>query len=91
MAYSASMLSYMLSGLTKPVVFTGAQLPISAMRSDARENLMTALEIATAKANGRPIVPEVCIFFNHMLLRGNRCKKVQSEYGSDVVRLFGDS
>lgn len=78
MAYSASMLSYMLSGLTKPVVFTGAQLPISAMRSDARENLMTALEIATAKANGRPIVPEVCIFFNHMLLRGNRCKKVQS-------------
>lgn len=78
MAYSASMLSYMLRGLTKPVVFTGAQLPISAMRSDARENLMTALEIATAKANGNPVVPEVCIFFNHMLLRGNRSKKVQS-------------
>ena len=78
MAYSASMLSYMLKGLSKPVVFTGAQLPISAMRSDARENLMTALEIATAKANGNPIVPEVCIFFNHMLVRGNRAKKVQS-------------
>jgi L-asparaginase len=78
MAYSASMLSYMLSSLSKPVIFTGAQLPISAMRSDARENLMTALEIAAAKANGRPIVPEVCIFFNHMLLRGNRSKKVQS-------------
>ncbi len=78
MAYSASMLSYMLRGLSKPVVFTGAQLPISAMRSDARENLMTALEIATAKANGNPVVPEVCIFFNHMLLRGNRSKKVQS-------------
>lgn len=78
MAYSASMLSYMLKGLSKPVVFTGAQLPISAMRSDARENLMTALEIATAKANGKPVVPEVCIFFNHMLLRGNRSKKVQS-------------
>ncbi|WP_373493508.1 asparaginase [Aquiflexum sp.] len=78
MAYSASMLSYMLRGLSKPVVFTGAQLPISAMRSDARENLMTALEIASAKANGNPIVPEVCIFFNHILLRGNRCKKVQS-------------
>ncbi len=78
MAYSASMMSYMLRGLTKPVVFTGAQLPISATRSDARENLMTALEIATAKANGKPIVPEVCIFFNHMLLRGNRSKKVQS-------------
>jgi L-asparaginase len=64
--------------LSKPVIFTGAQLPISAMRSDARENLMTSLEIATAKANGKPIVPEVCIFFNHMLLRGNRAKKVQS-------------
>ena len=78
MAYSASMMSYMLQGLNKPVIFTGAQLPISAMRSDARENLMTALEIATAKINGKPIVPEVCIFFNHMLLRGNRSKKVQS-------------
>jgi L-asparaginase len=72
------MLSYMLEGLNKPVIFTGAQLPISAMRSDARENLMTSLEIATAKMKGRPIVPEVCIFFNHMLLRGNRSKKVQS-------------
>ncbi|WP_339922551.1 asparaginase [uncultured Cyclobacterium sp.] len=78
MAYSASMLSYMLKGLNKPVIFTGAQLPISAMRSDARENLMTSLEIAISKANGKPIVPEVCIFFNHMLLRGNRAKKVQS-------------
>jgi L-asparaginase len=78
MAYSSSMLSYMLQGLSKPVIFTGAQLPISAMRSDARENLMTSLEIATAKANGKPIVPEVCIFFNHLLLRGNRSKKVQS-------------
>ncbi|GMQ30330.1 asparaginase [Algoriphagus confluentis] len=78
MAYSASMLSYMLKGLNKPVIFTGAQLPISAMRSDARENLVTSLEIASAKVNGLPIVPEVCIFFNHMLLRGNRSKKVQS-------------
>ncbi|AWW29876.1 L-asparaginase 1 [Echinicola strongylocentroti] len=78
MAYSASMLSFMLKGLTKPVIFTGAQLPISAMRSDARENLMTSLEIAISKANGKPIVPEVCIFFNHMLLRGNRAKKMQS-------------
>lgn len=78
MAYSASIMSYMLRGLSKPVIFTGAQLTISAMRSDARENLMTSLEIATAKANGNPIVPEVCIFFNHTLLRGNRSKKVQS-------------
>jgi L-asparaginase len=78
MAYSASMLSFMLKGLNKPVIFTGAPLPISAMRSDARENLMTSLEIAISKANGKPIVPEVCIFFNHLLLRGNRAKKVQS-------------
>ncbi|QDH77578.1 asparaginase [Echinicola soli] len=78
MAYSASMLSFMLKGLSKPVIFTGAQLPISAMRSDARENLMTSLEIAVSQANGKPIVPEVCIFFNHMLLRGNRAKKMQS-------------
>merc|ERR1711879_126430 len=78
MAYSASMLSFMLKGLNKPVIFTGAQLPISAMRSDARENLMTSLEIAISKANGKPIVPEVVIFVNHLLLRGNRAKKVQS-------------
>src|SRR5690606_27227693 len=78
MAYSASMLSFMLKGLNKPVIFTGAQLPISALRSDGRENLMTSLEIAISKKNGRPLVPEVCIFFNHMLLRGNRAKKVQS-------------
>ncbi|MFC3880273.1 asparaginase [Algoriphagus namhaensis] len=78
MAYSASMLSYMLHDLNKPVIFTGAQLPISAMRSDARENLVTSLEIATAKLNNQPIIPEVCVFFNHMLLRGNRAKKVQS-------------
>ncbi|WP_288372243.1 asparaginase [uncultured Algoriphagus sp.] len=78
MAYSASMLSYMLNGLNKPVIFTGAQLPISALRSDARENLMSSLEIATAKIDEKPIVPEVCIFFNHLLLRGNRSKKVQS-------------
>lgn len=78
MAYSASMLSFMLKGLNKPIIFTGAQLPISAMRSDARENLMTSLEIAVSKIDGKPIVPEVCIFFNHLLLRGNRAKKVQS-------------
>lgn len=78
MAYSASMLSYMLQGLDKPIIFTGAQLPISEMRSDARENLMTSLEIAISKKDGRATVPEVCIFFNHMLLRGNRAKKVQS-------------
>ena len=78
MAYTASALSFMLDGLTKPVVFTGAQLPISEPRSDARENLITALEVASAKKNGLPLVPEVCIYFNYELLRGNRSKKVES-------------
>jgi L-asparaginase len=79
MSYSASMLSYLLQGLSKPVVFTGAQLPIEVARTDARENLATALEIAAAKdKDGNALVPEVSIFFNHMLLRGNRSKKVQS-------------
>jgi len=78
MSYTASALSFMLQSLTKPVVFTGAQLPISEPRSDARENLISALEIACAKQDGKALVPEVCIFFNYKLLRGNRSKKVES-------------
>lgn len=78
MAFSASALSFMLQGLNKPVIFTGAQLPISEPRSDARENLITSLEIAAAVVHGRPAVPEVCIFFDYELLRGNRSKKVES-------------
>ncbi|MBW3546030.1 MAG: asparaginase [Bacteroidetes bacterium] len=79
MAYSASALSFMLQHLQKPVIFTGAQLPIGAVRTDARENLLAALEIASAKNNkGESLVPEVCIYFNSRLLRGNRAKKVQS-------------
>lgn len=78
MAYTASALSFMLDGLNKPVIFTGAQLPISEPRSDARENLLTALDIASATDNDAPIVPEVCIYFDYQLLRGNRSKKVES-------------
>ncbi len=78
MAYTASALSFMLAGLSKPIVFTGAQLPISEPRSDARENLITALDIASAYHDGIPLVAEVCIYFNYVLLRGNRSKKVQS-------------
>jgi L-asparaginase len=78
MAYTASALSFMLEGLSKPVILTGAQLPISEPRSDARENLITALEIAAARENGKAIVPEVCIYFDYELLRGNRSKKVES-------------
>ena len=78
MAYTASAMSFMLDGLNKPVIFTGAQLPISEPRSDARENLITALDIASAREKDDPIVPEVCIYFDYELLRGNRCKKVES-------------
>jgi len=78
MAFTASAISFMLPGMAKPVIFTGAQLPISEPRSDARENLITALEIASAKANGKPVVPEVCIYFDYELLRGSRSKKVES-------------
>lgn len=78
MAYTASALSFMLEGLSKPVVFTGAQLPISDPRSDGRENLITAIEIASAKNDGKAIVPEVGIYFNYELLRGNRSRKMES-------------
>ncbi|MEQ6169040.1 asparaginase [Ekhidna sp. MALMAid0563] len=78
MAYSASMLSYMLEGLNKPVIFTGAQMPIGSIRSDARENLITALEIASAHTDGIPIVSEVCVYFNYRLLRGSRSQKLRS-------------
>ncbi|HEV8514522.1 MAG TPA: asparaginase [Cyclobacteriaceae bacterium] len=78
MAFTASALSFMLSGLTKPVILTGAQLPISEPRSDARENLITSLEIAAAKKNDKAIVPEVCIYFGDELIRGNRSKKTES-------------
>lgn len=78
MAYSASALSFMLEGLNKPVIFTGAQLPIGAARSDARENLITALDIASNNVDGVPVISEICIYFSYLLIRGNRSKKVES-------------
>ncbi|MFY7829909.1 MAG: asparaginase [Flectobacillus sp.] len=78
MAYTASALSYLLENLNKPVILTGAQLPIGVARTDAKENFITALEIAAAKQNGRPIISEVCIYFNSLLLRGNRARKHES-------------
>src|SRR5574344_1892355 len=76
MAYTASALSFMLENLNKPVILTGSQLPIGVLRTDGKENLITAIEIAAAKdEKGLPIVPEVCVFFENDLLRGNRtCK-----------------
>ena len=78
MSYTASALSYMFSGLDKPIILTGAQIPIGHLRSDARDNLITALQIASAKEDGRPIIKEVALYFNFVLLRGNRSQKVRS-------------
>ncbi len=80
MAYTASALSFMIENLSKPIVLTGAQLPIGKLRTDAKENLITALEIAADKdMEGNPIVPEVSIFFQNYLMRGNRTTKVNAE------------
>ncbi|MDT8400663.1 MAG: type I asparaginase [Bacteroidales bacterium] len=82
MAYSASALSFMLENLEKPVIFTGSQLPIGIIRTDGKENLISAIEIAAAKLNGKTPVPEVCIYFENYLLRGNRTSKFSSEHFS---------
>ena len=80
MAYSASALSFMLGNLGKPVIFTGSQLPVGVPRTDGKENLISAVEIASSKdSEGRPMVPEVCVYFNSLLMRGNRSVKVNSE------------
>ncbi len=80
MAYTASALSFMLLNLAKPVILTGSQLPIGTIRTDGKENLLTAIEIAVAKENGLPIVSEVAIYFEYQLLRGNRTRKYNTEH-----------
>lgn len=80
MAFTASALSFMLENLTKPVVLTGSQLPIGQLRTDGKENLVTSIEVASAHHDdGTPIVPEVCIYFNGHLLRGNRATKANAD------------
>jgi len=79
MAYTASALSFMLENLNKTVVLTGSQLPLGFLRSDGRDNLITSIEIAAAKEDETPVVPEVCIYFENQLLRGNRAVKYSSE------------
>jgi L-asparaginase len=80
MAYTASALSFMLENLGKPVILTGSQLPIGLLRTDGKENLITAIEIAAARENGLPVVPEVCVFFDNKLTRGNRTTKMSAEH-----------
>lgn len=80
MSYSASALSFMLENLAKPVIFTGSQLPIGALRTDGKENLISAVEIASAKdTEGHALVPEVAVYFDSCLMRGSRTTKVNAE------------
>lgn len=88
MAFTASALSFMLENLGKPIVITGAQLPIGKLRTDGRENLLTSIEIAAARnAQGEPMVTEVCIFFENKLMRGNRTTKINAE-GFNAFRSY---
>lgn len=80
MSFTASALSFMLENLNKPVILTGSQLPIGMIRTDGKENLITAIEIAAAKEKGKPVVSEVCIYFEYQLYRGNRTHKFNSEH-----------
>jgi L-asparaginase len=80
MSYSASALSFMLENLAKPVIFTGSQLPIGDLRTDAKENLITAIQIASLQENGLPVITEVCLYFEYKLYRGNRTTKINAEH-----------
>ena len=80
MSYSASALSFMLENLAKPVIFTGSQLPIGDLRTDAKENLITAIQIASLRKDDQPIIREVCLYFEYKLFRGNRTTKVNAEH-----------
>jgi L-asparaginase len=79
MSYSASALSFMLENLSKPVIFTGSQLPIGDLRTDAKENLITAIQIASLQIDNKPAINEVCLYFEYKLYRGNRTTKINSE------------
>ena len=80
MSYSASALSFMLENLDKPVVFTGSQLPIGDLRTDAKENLITAIQVASLRDKNQSIIKEVCLYFEYKLYRGNRATKISAEH-----------
>lgn len=80
MSYSASALSFMLENLAKPVIFTGSQLPIGDLRTDAKENLITAIQVASLQENKKPVIQEVCLYFEYKLYRGNRTTKISAEH-----------
>ena len=80
MAYTASALSFMFENLSKPVIFTGSQLPIGDLRTDAKENLITAIQIASIQENGAPKIREVCLYFEYKLYRANRTTKINAAH-----------
>ncbi|MES2545577.1 MAG: asparaginase [Bacteroidota bacterium] len=80
MSYSASALSFMLENLEKPVIFTGSQLPIGDLRTDAKENLITAIQIASLQESNKPVIKEVGLYFEYKLYRGNRTTKINAEH-----------
>jgi len=80
MSYTASALSFMMENLAKPIIFTGSQLPIGDLRTDAKENLITAIQIASLRKNGQTVVKEVCLYFEYKLYRGNRTTKINAEH-----------
>ena len=80
MSYSASALSFMLENLAKPVIFTGSQLPIGDLRTDAKENLITAIQVAALQKDKKPVIQEVCLYFEYKLYRGNRTTKISAEH-----------
>ncbi|TNJ44283.1 asparaginase [Tamlana fucoidanivorans] len=79
MSYTASALSFMLEDLTKPVIFTGSQLPIGDLRTDAKENLITSIQVASLQENGESVIKEVCLYFEYKLYRANRTTKLNAE------------
>lgn len=80
MSYTASALSFMLKNLSKPVILTGSQLPIGDLRTDAKENLITAIQIASLQENKQPVIKEVGLYFEYKLYRGNRTTKISAEH-----------
>ena len=80
MSYTSSALSFMLENLAKPVVFTGSQLPIGDLRTDAKENLITSIQVASLQDKGKPVIREVCLYFEYKLYRANRTTKINAEH-----------
>ncbi|MDG1527986.1 MAG: asparaginase [Polaribacter sp.] len=79
MAYTSSVISFMFENLAKPVIFTGSQLPIGHLRTDAKENLITSIEIACSRKKDKPVISEVCLYFEYKLYRANRTTKINAE------------